>query len=203
MNRIVASGIASLLALSVAGCGGEAGREAEEADTAAMPAAEEGMAPGGAAAAALETPSWMQVDQGARTVTLEITAGADQTNNRWNFNGYANGNATIVVPEGYKVTINFKNADQANPHSLAIDTRTGGSWPATIESPQLAFQGATTSGATSMTEATQPGQSETVEFTADKAGNYSMVCYVPAHAATGMWIRFDVSAEGQAGLRTS
>jgi uncharacterized cupredoxin-like copper-binding protein len=36
---------------------------------------------------------------------------------------------------------------------------------------------------------------------ATTAGNYAMVCYVPGHAALGMWLYFDVSADGEAGVR--
>jgi uncharacterized cupredoxin-like copper-binding protein len=50
-----------------------------------------------------------------------------------------------------------------------------------------------------MQEATQPGASESISFTADAAGAYTLVCYIPAHAATGMWINFTVSADGAAG----
>jgi len=35
------------------------------------------------------------VDDGARTVTIDLIAGSTDANNRWNFNGYANGEATV------------------------------------------------------------------------------------------------------------
>ncbi len=201
MNRILHTSIAALFGLALVACGGgETGQELETTETGATETGAEG-APGGAAAG-LTTPDWIQVDHDAQTVTLDIVAGQDQTNNRWNFNGYASGNATVVVPQGYEVTIDFENADPNNPHSVAIDSRTGASWPATFDNPTPAFEGAMTSGAASMTDSTQPNASETISFTADQAGSYTMICYVPAHAATGMWIGFEVSAAGEAGLRT-
>lgn len=197
MKRFLHAGVPAVLGLALVACGGgEAGQEMEMAET-------EDTGAETAAAAELGVPSWMQVDHDAQTVGLTIVAGQDETNNRWNFNGHANGNATIVVPQGYEVTIQFENADPNNPHSLGIDPNTGGSWPATFDAPTPAFEGAITADATSMTDATQPNESETITFTASEAGSYTMVCYVPAHAATGMWIGFEVSAEGQAGLRTS
>lgn len=200
MNRIFHTGIAAIFGLGLAACGGgEVGQETETADTAE---AETARAAGQPAGGELETPGWYQVNHDARTVTLDIVAGQTDANNRWNFNGHANGNATVVVPQGYEVTVNFENADPANPHSVAIDSRTGANWPATFESPTPAFEGAMTAGAETMTDATQPNQSETITFTADRAGSYTMVCYVPAHAATGMWIGFEVSGDGQAGVRT-
>lgn len=195
MNRpLFATGLAAAFTLTLAAC------PAEEAPP---PEQENGEpAQNAQAAGTLSAPGWMQVDHEAQTVRMEVVAGSDQTNNRWNFNGYANGNATVVVPEGYEVTIEFRNQDPANPHSLGIDSRTGPDWPATFQAPQPAFDGAITEGAASMTESTQPGESEEVSFTAERAGDYAMVCYVPAHAATGMWILFEVSADGEAGLRT-
>lgn len=201
MNRILHTSTAALFGLALVACGGgETGQETEATETAA--GMEEETAAGGAAATALSMPDWMTVDNDARTVTLDIVSGEDQANNRWNYNGYANGEVTVVVPQGYEVTIDFRNADPNNPHSVGIDSRTGGNWPATFDDPTPAFDGAITSGAASMTDATQPNASETITFTADQAGSYTMVCYVPAHAATGMWIGFEVSADGEAGLRT-
>jgi uncharacterized cupredoxin-like copper-binding protein len=52
-----------------------------------------------------------------------------------------------------------------------------------------------------MTDATAPGGgAETITFTASDAGEYSLVCLIPAHAATGMWMGFTVSAAGEAGV---
>jgi uncharacterized cupredoxin-like copper-binding protein len=56
------------------------------------------------------------------------------------------------------------------------------------------------SGATSLTDSTKPGEQETISFTASLAGDYAMLCYVPAHAIAGMWIHFRVSAEGEVGF---
>ncbi|HKK27069.1 MAG TPA: sulfocyanin-like copper-binding protein [Gemmatimonadota bacterium] len=133
---------------------------------------------------------------------MDITAGESQNNNGWNYNGYYNGDAAIVVPEGYKVTINFHNKDQANPHSLAISEDTP-PFPATFSEANLAFDGAETPGSMQMNTATQPGKSDTVTFTASEAGKYTVLCHVPAHATTGMWIHFNVSSNGEVGLRTS
>ncbi|GIT51724.1 MAG: hypothetical protein Ct9H300mP15_19370 [Gemmatimonadota bacterium] len=42
-----------------------------------------------------------------------------------------------------------------------------------------------TSNPASMMESTMPGQRESIQFTVDQAGNYSMVCYIAGHALTG------------------
>ena len=48
-----------------------------------------------------------------------------------------------------------------------------------------------------------PGETETVTFTADAAGTYTLVCYIPGHGTTGMWIYFVVSADGSAGVQST
>ena len=137
----------------------------------------------------------------AHTVTIDIVAGQTDANNHWNFNGHSKGDATIVVPEGYTVTVNFRNDDPANVHSLAVIEHSG-SFPAMFNEVSPVFAGAATSNATSMTEATAAGGgTETITFTADAAGEYAMACLIPAHAVTGMWMGFDVSASGEAGVR--
>ncbi|MFQ5678232.1 MAG: sulfocyanin-like copper-binding protein [Gemmatimonadota bacterium] len=198
MNRTISTGLAALFSFALVACGGgEGGGETAETQTVAeTPAAE--AAQGGE----LSMPGWMEVDHAARTVSLRITAGETDLNNHWNFNGHANGDATVVVPEGYEVTINFHNADPVNPHSLAVDARTG-DFPAMFDDATPVFAGAETPGAASMTDATQPEGDATITFTADTAGEYSLVCWVPAHAATGMWIGFAVSGSGEAGVRTN
>ncbi|UCG76501.1 MAG: cupredoxin domain-containing protein [Gemmatimonadota bacterium] len=198
MNRSFAPSLAAVLGLIATACGGGNGGGAEETAATQQPAAE---AEAGAAAS-LSMPEWMSVDEAAKTVTLDIIAGKDDSNNRWNFNGYSRGNGTVVVPVGYNVVINFRNDDPNIAHSIGVDARTG-NFPATFQDPQPVFAGAISPNPTSMQEATQPGDSATISFTADQAGDYSLVCYIPAHAATGMWIHFAVSAEGEAGFASS
>lgn len=148
----------------------------------------------------LSVPDWMQVDHDAQTVTMEIVAGLTDENNSWNFNGYTNGEAHIVVPEGYEIEIEFRNDDPNMAHSLGIGEARS-TWPAMIPNPQPVFEGAMSRSPTAMARATQPGASETITFTAGEAGEYAMVCYIPGHAAIGMWTYFDVSADGEAGVR--
>jgi len=212
MRKILAASTAVLFSFAAAACGGggQGGQQAaagSQQQQAAAPsgsaaATQGGSSQGSASMGELTVPSWMKVDKGAKTVTMDITAGESQADNGWNYNGYYNGNAAIVVPEGYKVTINFHNKDQANPHSLAISSDSP-PFPATFSEANLAFDGAETPGSMQMNTATQPGKSDTVTFTASKAGKYIMLCHVPAHAVTGMWIHFNVSSNGDVGLRTS
>lgn len=179
------------------GCGGG---ETDQPSPAPAPAP----APAAEAAATASGPTavdWISVDDGARTVTIDLVAGSTDANNRWNFNGYANGEATVVVPAGYTVTLNFENRDPVNYHSVGVLERAA-SYPAIFDEATPVFDGAMTTNATSMTESTAPGGgAESIGFTASTAGEYALVCPVPAHAVTGMWIGFDVSESGESGLR--
>lgn len=144
------------------------------------------------------TPDWMQVDHDAQTVTMQIIAGSTDENRAWNFNGYYSGNAEIIVPQGYEITLEFTNEDMANPHSLGIG-QPRDMYPPDVD-PTPVFEGAITRGATSKARATQSGQSETITFTAEAEGEYAMICYIQMHAAMGMWTYFTVSADGTAGV---
>ena len=188
------SGLSTLVfALGAIACGGNETEQAEApTDTAAA-----APAPAPAAAAA----DWLRVDDAAKTVAIEVIAGKDATNNSWNFNGYANGNATITVPTGYTVSISFSNNDPNMAHSLGVTEKPAGAWSATPTATP-AFAGAMSSNPTSMTDAaTKAKPPETIAFTADKAGAFALACFVPGHAAAGMWINFTVADGAAAGVQ--
>ena len=188
------STILTLGAAALLGCG--SGGEDDPPASSPDPAPEADAAAPGAMPA-----DWISVDDAARTVGIDLVAAETDANNRWNFNGYANGEATVVVPAGYTVTINFENRDPVHHHSVGVFERAAGH-PTIFEDVTPVFEGAVTSGATSMTEATAPGGgTESITFVASEAGEYALVCPVPANAVSGMWIGFEVSESGDSGLR--
>ena len=138
---------------------------------------------------------WIHVDEAARQVKLDIVAGMTEDNFRWNFNGFAKGGATITVPVGYKVVIEFRNDDPNVPHSIGVG-EIQDPFPPMFTDPVPVFAGGISANPTSMTDATMPGESETLAFTAEKEGTYALLCYIPAHAATGMWITLRVAPGG-------
>ncbi|HUP18484.1 MAG TPA: sulfocyanin-like copper-binding protein [Gemmatimonadota bacterium] len=184
------STLSLVFAFGLVACGGGAEEGGTDADTTAMEI-EEPAAPAG-----LTTPGWMSVDETAQTVTMQVSAGSTDANNRWNFNGMYAGAGSITVPAGYTVTIDFTNADPTQPHSLGIDEMEA-SWSATFETVEPAFAGAVTPDAT--TTGTAPNGTASITFTATDAGDYAMVCYIPGHAVAGMVIPFHVSADGSYG----
>lgn len=197
-NQIFSLAAALVLPLAVLACGG--GEQAGDTADGEQAAAEQETEQQAAQQGALTVPDWFTVDEANESVTLEIVAGQNNANNNWNYNGYHSGEGTIVVPEGWEVTIEFSNEDQVNAHSISIESQVGDYGP-TFEQADPVFEGAATSSPTEMAGATQPGEAETITFTASSAGEYAMVCLVPAHAAQGMWLPFDVSADGEVGFR--
>ena len=192
MKRFVLS---TALLFGLAACGGgEPAADSADTGTEAAPAAQQPAA--AAASGEMTMPDWYQ--QNGNAVTLDIVAGATDKGNHWNYNGAQFGEMTITVPVGAEVTINFSNADPNMAHSLGISPGFATA-PAMVD-PTPVFAGAITQNPTSLTDATLPGESETVTFTASEAGEYSMVCYIAGHAVSGMWVHFNVSADGEAGV---
>lgn len=144
-------------------------------------------------------PEWFALDGNAETVDITLVAGQTSDNNYWNFNGVLRGGQAITVPVGYTVTITLENRDPVMAHSVGVSAETSDFMmpPA----PEPVFAGAISENPVSMTDATMPGESETIQFVASEAGNYSLVCYIPGHAATGMWLYFNVSGDGEAGVQ--
>lgn len=199
MKRTFAFSTALLLALGACG-GSDAGNGETEmaSEAAAEPAAQEPAADA-AGSMELQMPEWFQYDEAANAVTIELVAGSNSDNNYWNYNGYENGEVTVVVPAGAEVTVNFSNEDPNLAHSVGIAAFSSNP-PASLD-PEPVFAGAISSNPTSMTEGTLTGESESITFTADAAGEYSLACYIPGHAVSGMWIGFTVSDAGEAGVR--
>ena len=171
--------------------GGGAQPAATPAPTGGLPAPPEGP---------LTTPAWFSVDHDARTVSITLIAGETNANNYWNYNGATNGDLALTVPEGYSISIEQVNRDPNMAHSIGIlDLPDNFMMP---PQPNAVFEGALSENPTSMIEATMPGETEVIEFVAEQAGNYGLVCLIPGHAAVGMWLYFNVSADGEAGVQT-
>ncbi len=189
----------ALTAVLIFGVGLTACGDSEPGDQMPDPSAEPSAEQPAEASGELGMPDWFQVDEGAQTVQIDLVAGASSANNYWNFQGFYGGDGGITVPEGYEVTINLINEDPNMGHSVGVDELSS-SWPSNFSDINPVFDGAVTENPTSMTESTLPGETESITFVADAAGEYAIVCYVVGHAAAGMWMPFTVSAEGEAGV---
>lgn len=147
-----------------------------------------------------ELPEWMKVDEAAKKVTITIVAGTDMTNNGWNYNTVFKGAKSIVVPVGFEVEIDFRNSDPTGVvHSIGVGQMSEVTSPLFTD-PTPAFPGAISDNAADPVNATAAGASETITFVADTAGEYALICYVPGHTLTGMWMGFRVAADGSVGV---
>ena len=118
---------------------------------------------------------WLSYDAASNTVTFELIAGP------FTFNGYRNGEATLLVPSDAKIIMNFVNKD-GTPHS-AIVIAGDGAIPNAPTDP--AIPRAYTNKAL---EGLPQEAKDVMRFPAPKSGSYRVVCGVPGHAMSGMWI---------------
>jgi sulfocyanin len=142
------------------------------------------------------TPSWMKIDAGQQSVAMEIVAGWNPENGSLNFNGFHDGQMTIVVPVGWKVSVHFINHDGSLPHSMLVtQTYPDGSFPPQIGEDQVAISRAYSR---SPTTGIVGNEEDEVEFTTKSAGKFDLVCGAQGHALGGMWDQLEVSAEATA-----
>jgi sulfocyanin len=142
------------------------------------------------------TPSWMVIDVGAKRVQMDVVAGFNPNNGSWNFNGYHDGNLTVIVPEGWRVEITFTNSDGDVPHSLVVIADPGvDNLPLQAGRAQTAFSRAYSK---SPEQGISAGDQDVVSFKADEVGDYLWFCGVPGHGQSGMWARFAVTADAAA-----
>src|SRR5258706_7146142 len=65
-------------------------------------------------------PTWLAFDTGAKTVRFQLIAGLTGLNGALNFNGFRDGQLTLVVPVGWQTEIDFRNHDAVLPHSAEV-----------------------------------------------------------------------------------
>ena len=134
---------------------------------------------------------YLKWDAKTRTVTFELIAGAPGAKSPFNFNGYLDGDANLVVPAGATVVMNFYQAD-GTPHSAEI---IADSEPMPNMGGQPAIPRAYTN---KVVEGLPQEARDVIRFTAPDQGSFRIFCGVPGHGLSGMWIRFtvDPSATG-------
>ena len=139
-------------------------------------------------------PSWMVVDSSNKLVTFTLTSAYNGNNGSWNYNGFYNGYANLVVPEGWDVNLKFVNPDGNYRHSVAvIKMWDGDNVPQEADASLVAIARA---------YSLSPAQGclsckEDVKFKAKNRddytiGKYSAFCGVPGHGGSGMWLGFSV-----------
>jgi sulfocyanin len=137
-------------------------------------------------------PAWLHFDASAKTVRFQLIAGLTGLNGALNFNGFRDGGLTLVVPVGWQIEIDFRNHDGMLPHSAEIIAP---QTPLPVQPIAPAIPRAFT---LRLAEGLVSEATDTMRFTAQQAGEYLIFCGVPGHGASGMWIRFRVSATAEA-----
>jgi uncharacterized cupredoxin-like copper-binding protein len=140
-----------------------------------------------AVAAQTLDPAWMKVDTATKRVTFELVAGLTPFNGALNFNGFRDGEMTLIVPTGWNVVVNFTNHDGMLSHSAEVIEDK-------VPVPIRAVDPAIPRAYTKDLEAgiAFGGGKDVMRFTAAPPGNYMFFCAVPGHGAAGMWIRLKV-----------
>jgi len=118
---------------------------------------------------------YVQYDPKTKTVTFRLMAGPFQ------FNGFGNGGATLTVPPATTNVWNFEQAD-GTPHSAEVAS---GSGPVPNSGGDPAIPRAYTN---KVVEGLPQGAKDVIRFTAPDSGSYRIICGVPGHALSGMWI---------------
>lgn len=133
-------------------------------------------------------PTWLTFDSTAKTVHFQLIAGLTGLNGALNFNGFRDGELTLVVPVGWKADIAFRNHDGMLSHS------------AEVIAPQAPLPGQPVDPAIpravtiKLASGLPPEGTDIMRFTAQPEGEYLIFCGVPGHGLGGMWIRLRVSA---------
>jgi hypothetical protein len=131
--------------------------------------------PGPAPTSSAPADQWLSYDAGTNTVTFELIAGP------FTFNGYRDGGATLLVPSNAKMVINFVNKD-GTPHSALV---IAGDGPIPNSPTTPAIPRAYTRKAL---EGLAQEATDVMSFPVPENGAYRIVCGVPGHALSGMWI---------------
>lgn len=148
---------------------------------------------------AADPSQFMSYNSVTNTATLTMDAGLTSANNFMNFDGYAHGQMVVTVPLGAKVVVNFTN-DSGIPADFGVYNL----------GDQLAFKGAGDSVTDIQLNAgagVLPGGSETLKFTASRAGEYRMANLLnrfpgqdPSQKSVGMWATLKVVPGGGPGI---
>jgi Sulfocyanin (SoxE) domain len=128
-----------------------------------------------AAAPAAAQDKGLSYDPATNTVTFELIAGP------FTFNGYRNGEGSLVVPPKANMVINFVNKD-GTPHSAIVISGEG---PIPNAASDPAIPRAYTN---KVLEGLPQEAGDVMRFPMPETGTYRIFCGVPGHGLSGMWI---------------
>jgi hypothetical protein len=145
-----------------------------------------------AAAAISLVPTWIRSDPDTKTVRLDVAADWNANNKEagcgGNINGYFRGSVTILIPEGWRVTIDYHVIGDKHWHSLMLTKPYD---PKNL--PIKLSEGEAVDGVHSRSpiEGLAPGDNDQLQFTS-KGGSYWLVSAKGTDLISGHWIKLDV-----------
>jgi plastocyanin len=128
---------------------------------------------------------YVKWDPATKTVTFRLVAGP------FDFNHFTNGGGTLTVPAGSTNVWNFLQND-GTPHSAEVASGTG---PLPNSGGDPAIPRAYTN---KVVEGMAQGDTDVIRFTAPDTGSYRIICGVPGHALSGMWIWLKIDPAAKA-----
>jgi hypothetical protein len=133
-------------------------------------------------------PTWIRTDAATGAVRLDVAAEWNPNNDWGNFNGYQRGDATVLIPAGAEVTIDFHLIGDHWPHSLMLTAPFDPAHLPTHLGKSDAIEGV---ASRKPIDGLEPGQNDALHFTA-KPGTYWLVSAKGADLVSGMWIVVEV-----------
>ena len=134
-------------------------------------------------------PTWMKTDPATGAVRLDIAAEWNRNNDWDNFNGYHRGDATVLIPAGAEVTIDFHTVGDHWSHSLML---TAPFDPAHLPSRLSKTDAIDGVASRKPIDGMEPGENDALHFTA-KPGTYWLVSAKGSDLVSGMWIVVEVN----------
>jgi plastocyanin len=128
---------------------------------------------------------YLKWDPATKTVTFSLVAGP------FEFNHFTSGGGTLTVPAGSTNVWNFSQND-GTPHSAEVAS---GSGPLPNSGGDPAIPRAYTN---KVVEGMAQGETDVIRFTAPDTGSYRIICGVPGHALSGMWIWLKIDPAAKA-----
>lgn len=130
---------------------------------------------------------FLTYDRRTRTVSLQLVAGYNGLNGSLNYNGATNGSHGLYVPTGWRIHVAVTNRDSDLQHSAIVVQKV---LPPPIEPTEPAFAAA---ALPRLDEGLNEDETGTLDFIADRPGQYMIACGVPGHAQAGMWLQLSVA----------
>ena len=139
---------------------------------------------------------YLEYDRNSRTVYIDIVAtraaspdSLSVAGDTLSFNGSRTGRHSVTVPLGWNVVGQFVNRDPVHAHSAIVIEEV---YPLPSVPPPAAFPQAFTRG---VEDGLALNARDEVTFTADREGQFLIVCGVPGHAEGGQRMQLVVTSE--------